>query len=567
MTELPTPNDPTTDDTWGVTLNQWLSESGSDRARLDRLERETQDRVVELNVDLVRSGKSAEVFTEDWSDAVAWNVGGTPVRSGGHISNMGANHGISLQSGERFVAKVSFRTHALAGTNLYIGVNNDPAGGAMDGSNANGAYYGTSGAGLSFFRGTNLTGTAAPFVGGAVTAGEYVMNVVIDEDWISFTLVSEDFDTGIGTSMGYARCRRTDLPGGPTINNLAILVLGTHANVTQAYIGPISTVRGDAYPERLADRAVGDKTLFGADKPLVINREDLSTSIRHFVSIPGEYDINNPPPIVLWLHGATMNGLSPFNDAESASVYKALSKAGYIVVSSDNGTTEAGGSGTDADKFGNQASMDDYIAAVEYVRSHWANNGQVFLFAESMGTMSALNLTAFRQLGGISGMVSINGMASIHHLYTDPTWGATIAAAYGVGSQAEWDAVMEDYDPGGHPGYRYRNLPIRWYSAQNDTVADPQAPYQFETRVGEWFDDLTVVSVNEVHVGPLNYEPTQVVTLFDEYRQQGTTKALTVASTKHPLTTEVYVTADWATDPNNPANGGDLPAGIVVMET
>lgn len=35
----------------------------------------------------------------------------------------------------------------------------------------------------------------------------------------------------------------------------------------------------------------------------------------------------------------------------------------------------------------------------------------------------------------------------------------------------------------------------------------------------------------------------------------------------HLPLTKVYVTADWATDPNNPDNGGALPEGIPVIQT
>jgi hypothetical protein len=28
----------------------------------------------------------------------------------------------------------------------------------------------------------------------------------------------------------------------------------------------------------------------------------------------------------------------------------------------------------------------------------------------------------------------------------------------------------------------------------------------------------------------------------------------------------IYVTENWASDPNNPANGGSLPAGVLVVE-
>lgn len=33
-----------------------------------------------------------------------------------------------------------------------------------------------------------------------------------------------------------------------------------------------------------------------------------------------------------------------------------------------------------------------------------------------------------------------------------------------------------------------------------------------------------------------------------------------------PPGASIYVTNDWGTDPNNPANGGTLPAGVLVVE-
>lgn len=33
-----------------------------------------------------------------------------------------------------------------------------------------------------------------------------------------------------------------------------------------------------------------------------------------------------------------------------------------------------------------------------------------------------------------------------------------------------------------------------------------------------------------------------------------------------PPGASIYVTPDWASDPNNPVNGGSLPAGVLVVE-
>lgn len=492
---------------------------GQDQYDLGQLEDQTRALVLQRNKEAETRSKKATVYNETWANRNGWfgtgTVSGNKYHAAGAAS-VAVVRPINLGPTEHLAARFKFRHNNTTGAFVFLGVTNTALGVAPTGGNdTKGVYYGISNTNaMAKFRGSEVIGTDPAHTVGALPAGDYIMDIVIDETWISWALKAPDYQSG-GADFAYLRVRRAALPGGPTINNLSLTLGGTTATETGFAVHQGQIVRGANALDWDSLDALLD------DSPVQYQIEDDTTSIRWSVQTPRKQKDAVPAPVVLFMHGAGENGRQPWTDAKTLTLTRALEAAGYIVCASDNGTAESGGALTDVNKFGNQASMDDYAKVIDYVRAHHST-GPVFLLGESMGTFSGLNLLQFRQLGGIAAFASICGQPDLSFAYADPTWQpeVTAAHAYPSADQAAWDAWMEDFNPRQQPGYEFRGVGIKFYVADDDATANPAVPGQWAAENAGWFDFEEYHTPTGGHMSPGAYQPADLVGFYDKHRKR-----------------------------------------------
>lgn len=490
---------------------------GKDQYDLEQLEDQTRALVLQRNREAETRSKKVQVYNETWANRNGWN--GTGTVSGGKYHASGAANAaivraIDLKPGEHMAMRFKYRHHNVTGSYVLLGFTNTPLGVAPTGGNdTKGIYYGTANNnGMGKFRGSELAGTDPPHITGGLPAGDYLITVVVDEDWISWALTGPDYQAA--SDFAYLRVRRSAMPGGPTLNNIVVSVGGTASTETQFALHQGQIVRG----AMSLDWDSLDTAL--DDVPVQYQIEDDTTSIRWSVQTPRKQKDSVPAPVVLFMHGAGENGRQPWTDAKTLTLTKALEAAGYIVCSSDNGTSESGGALTDVNKFGNQASMDDYAKLVNYVRAHHST-GPVMLLGESMGTFSGLNLLQFRQLGGIAAFVSICGQPDLSFAYADPTWKPEVTAAHAyptATTQAAWDDLMKVYNPRQQPGYEFRGVGIKFYVADDDATANPALPGIWAAENAGWFDFEEYHTPSGGHMSAGAYQPADLVAFYNKHR-------------------------------------------------
>jgi hypothetical protein len=279
--------------------------------------------------------------------------------------------------------------------------------------------------------------------------------------------------------------------------------------------GPL-VIHNDVTVPPASFRTVGGVTLFGSGKPLVIFRSDLSTSIGHMLWIPGNNDPRVPNPLVAFLHQADSGvAVSPLTETRMANVMAALASAGYILVSSDNGPGITGG-GTQ-DKFSNQASLDDYAAAITYARKN-ANTGPLFLIGPSQGSFVAQNLLSHRGVGGIAAVATISGGSDLL-LSEQSDYGPRVRAAYGAVDTADFQIKVIGYNPAGNQGSAFRGVPQRFYVGESDVVSPPSVTITpFADKIDDYAPEAAIVSVPGVgHLDPALYQGNDMVSFFKRY--------------------------------------------------
>jgi alpha/beta superfamily hydrolase len=403
--------------------------------------------------------------------------------------------------------RTTLHTTGTSGKYAYFGVGSSPAVADLFGFG-----QGSAAAALGYNKGANISsaGLVSPRGLPALAAGDWLITVAKDETYVSFTL--QPLGT-IGQTMYGTRIPVSSFPGG-VVNTMFLSANDTA--VGGMNWGPVVFYGELAIPPSSA-WTVGGVGLFGAGKPLVFQRVDPVTGCGHIICVPGSMDRRIPAPIVLFCHqGQSGVAASPWSDTRMAGVTAAIETGGYILVSSDNGPGIAGG--TTQDKWGNQAGLDDYKAVVDWTRKHFMT-GQLMLLGPSQGGLFALNLLRQRKLGGIAAAVLICPLGSLAQGESDPTYQASVWAAYGASDHADWVNKSKGFSPVDQPGDAFRGTPIKMYYGLNDTETPPATNQQpLITKVTPYAAEVASVTGPVDHLDPSLYQGANVVAFFDKYR-------------------------------------------------
>lgn len=492
----------------------------SDSTALTRLERQAAATLRENGARATARAADAALFTEAWANLTAWPGQVTPTVGSGRVfgtsSSFGVQKALNLAPGQRFVARAEV-LYASGGKNALFGFNNDAAGGAFTGGTPNAVAIGVSTTGtVQFFKGGNVSGAFDGGAAVALTSGQkYILTAIVDDTHITFHIQP----AGGGALLTIVKIPRANMPGvsgNGTLLNL--FISGSATAATETTIGPVSTVAELTTPVAAANRVVAGTTLFGTGLPLMLLRNDPATAIRHIVQLPSTYDARVPSPLVIYMHGASEHGLTPWLSAKGLSVINALEAAGYIVASSDNGTSTAGGGAGFDDKFGNQAGCDDYAALAKYAR-RILNTSATFLWGVSMGGEFVENTLAQRAVGGIAAVASICPGLDLVAIETNPTYQAGIWTAYGAANHADFLIKIAGKNPIDLAASALRSIPQRFYVASDDALAPPATHAQpLVDRLTPLVPECQVITTTGGHVATSTYQGANMLAFFETYR-------------------------------------------------
>lgn len=480
--------------------------------------------------DLSRNGGYAAVarqvaagnpFTETWGSTANWLGVGT-VANGRMYSTAAIMR--AAPTAARWVARSVIRVQGTTGAFAYFGVSSDAPSASITAANVLGMGMTSSSGAISDLKGANIAGTVVKprtYPSTAIPAGEYLVTIAVDETHVSMTLQSK-------TDLQYVygqRITKSQLPGG-AVNSIWLSASGD-ATASGVNWGPVVVHNELSVPPTSA-WSPGSYALFGAGMPLVVMRADTSTGVGHMISVPGNVDPRIPVPLVLFAHQAgSGTSTTPWSDTRMANVISALDGAGYAVAASDNGpATTQGGT---QDKYGNQAGMDDYAAAVNWARAHFPV-GSLMLLGASQGTIFVQNLLQKRVLSGVAAAASISLATDLIAVEADATFQSAIRTAYGATSSADFATKVAGFNPAAVPGAGFRGVPQKFYVGSNDATAPPATHVTaFVATLAPYVPEATVVSLPVGHLDASLYQGSDLVTFFNKYvKSPGTTLASTV---------------------------------------
>lgn len=494
----------------------------ADNLALTRLERQTRQQINAYNSAVAAQFADSTVVSELWANTTAW--GGTATVAGGKMyastNGLAKATGLSVGAGRRLY-RGQVTIPASSTKYAFFGVNADTAGAAPSGGTTNSFLMGISTNQIQIIKGVNLTGALSnPFPTATVPAGTYDATILIDETSVVLSMA-----TATPAQAVYSvSIPRAGMPSG-AINN--IVFSNNDTTGTGILWGPVVQVT-DLCPPPKSGYSPGSVTLFGSAHPFMFNRVDPVTGSRHIIYVPGSYDPRQPSPVVTFLHESVVgDAASPYQESKWANVLAAFDAAGYILVSSDNGTSTTGGGVTAPstggdDNYGDQVGLNDYYALIAWTRQHF-NTGAVFLLGASLGGEFVQNILAQRTVGGIAAVASISPSTDLDAVYAlGSPYQQALLDAYGVTTQAQLDAYIlaNDLNPIKHTATQLRGVPQRFYIGTADTLT-PEAVHitPMVAKLAGYVPECNVVEVASVgHVDPALYQGSDLVAFFGAYR-------------------------------------------------
>jgi hypothetical protein len=325
------------------------------------------------------------------------------------------------------------------------------------------------------------------------------VTATVDPDYISLTVRLSD-----SSDEGRLIMPRSALPGGGAIAGVQFWNTDTRG-LTGSYVKGFG-VRKSLTPFRT--KTVTGATIEGTSGQ-VIHRGPSGDRWR--VHLPKAMSGTTAHPICLFTHqAATGDRNSVWSEARARPVLEALDAAGYIVVSADD----------QGDRWGNQASLDNYIAAVNWVRSKFYT-GPLVCWSPSMGGTPAWNMV-LRGLADVRAIAAICPVCDIPEMYRSP-FTTTLNAAYGITDLAGLETALAangGYNPldGNMTAFAGRGVKF-WVGTGTTDSTVPEASHAVLMRaaIAPYAAESTLVEVGSGHLATEQYDAAAMVAFFDTY--------------------------------------------------
>lgn len=403
---------------------------------------------------------SASNFRDDFADLTAWvqpatpglTVSGGKAFSGGTGNARGANHAWEIPMGTEaravFIVNVpSTATDVLA----VVGVSDDAIG-AIPASGAANAR-GISIAHTNWIRKWDQ-GTITSFTPTTTFTPGVPVVVVVTVDDAFLSVVARQ----AGNDLEY----RTQWPrAGYSINNLFMFI--SDARTTAGIsIGPVVARKAIVTPTvRTGVEGITRTTHWSGTGTSSGSGEAFK------IQLPPSYNSTVASPVMFHFHGASGSEHNITDNANTRTVGDAFLAAGYIVVSACHNSWK--------NSWGNQLSLDAYVAAYETLKANYAI-GPVVLVGESMGGIESLLTLAQDNIPGVVAWLGLVPSYDLAYQFTMPAWESTIRANYGIALDgSDFAEKTAGHNPAVMNPRQFRKVPMWMLVGTGDTQV-PEDP-------------------------------------------------------------------------------------------
>ena len=452
----------------------------------------------------------AAELTKDWTDLSGWQAAANAQVSGNRLYAVnGNNPGGALKSFSVAPGESAHITALLyfkpGGGALYFGLDCGTADHAPVASSPDGFYIGFNGSGqrARFFGIGALTVQEEVVVGSNPGVDTTMLaSIDIDPNFISMSLRSVGGTTDF---YSFKVTRSSLVTAGKTINNVSLFMQDARALSGNA-ISPVVAVKS-LQPART--KTLGGQTVEGAESRHIVTRSSGGDPWR--IQVPKTYDARKPAPVVLWMHQSLTGTVDTlYSESRSQAIADTLGDAGFILASANDG----------GDRWGNQASLDNYRALYEYVRDNF-NTGPLFVIGASMGSLPVLNALVRRKWVTPAAVATIGGVVNLDDLWANNTgsYAASIRAAYGIAADgSDYASKTAGWNPAQRAGYEFRGVPMRFYTSTGDTTV-PKATNQeaLAAKVLPYAPEATVVLGSGAHLDASQYQASDLLSFFQTY--------------------------------------------------
>ena len=448
---------------------------------------------------------SATEFVEPWSSLSGWTSTGVQVSGNKLYGVSGANpsaatkaFAVAAGASARVVARIY--NDASTPKTAYIGFQfGGVAAPAVNSPNFIGVgVQGTSSGRAGSYVGANFassTGQAALTDSPILTTGFY--DAIVSMDATTISLVLRRDSDGMEWSLSVPR---SNAPNSGAVSYVVAYNGDSRGvNAVATHIQPLGAKKSLT---GLRLKTAGGVNIEGE------RRRVIHPGNGWRVQVPRGYTGKVAHPLVLFCHQAsTGNRNSVWSESRMLPVTNALEAAGYMLASADDS----------GDRWGNQASLDNYAALVEYIQTNY-NVSYVALLAPSMGGLSALNLIATEALTNVRAMAGIAPVCDLAKMYADAAWTSAIETAYSFSGSANYAAATDGYDPMLADAALFATVPIRIWASSSDTVV-PEADHAdaFAAKLAGVNPDISIVACTGAHLAADQYRAAEVVAFLDGY--------------------------------------------------
>lgn len=451
---------------------------------------------------------AATEYTHDWSNLTGWTVSNMQVNSNQLYSNgSGTNPSavyrpFAVAAGES--ARMTCEVVRVTGVNRAIYVGFETVGGSILASLPNFCGVGINGTDdFEAYIGANFTGvtTGLHNLGNRVGSGTYTVTVSADPDYVSLVVRMAD-----NSDEGRLVIPRSSLPGGGAIAGVTFWNTDTRG-LTGSYIKGFG-VRKSLTP--FVTKTVTGATIEGTSAQVIHRKTTVGDLWR--IHLPKNMSGTVAHPICMFVRqAATGDRNSVWSEQLRARpVLNALDAAGYIVVSAD----DAG------DRWGNQASIDNYLQMVQWVRDNFYA-GPLVIWAPSMGATAAWNIILRRE-AHVRAIAAICPVCDIPEMYRSP-FTTTLDSAYGVTDLAGLEAALAasgGYNPLDGNMVEFTGKGVKfWVGTGTSDTTVPEALHAvlMQAAIAPFAAESSLVEIGSGHLADSQYNPSAIVALFDTY--------------------------------------------------
>lgn len=451
---------------------------------------------------LVDEYLNATEYTHDWASLTGWTVTGVQAASNRLYGVAGGNPAaagrpFAVAAGETVKLTAEIVRVGSSGT-IFLGFD---FGGTNNGVVASlPTFVGVgidSGAGRAArWAGASFSGvtTGEVFLSATAPVGTYRATVVVDDTNISLVI-----QTPNGATEYSEVIPRSAAPNGGVITSI-VCWNGATTGTSGSYVKAIG-IKKSLTPFRTKTNAAG---VIEGNTDFVMHRNG---GDMWRIQLPANINGMAPTKVAVFFHQAsTGNRNSVMTEARWTALRQALMSNGYALLSADDM----------GDRWGNPASVANYKALLEWVRSR-VYCGKLYLIAYSMGGLPMWNSISHGEMSPAA-VTAICSVCDLIAMRSNPTFTASIDAAWGSTSDATLIANSAGYDPMTSSKPLYAGVPYQFNIGASDAVVPPaQHTNLFEPSIAPYASSTQVNTLGTGH-GPAEcFDPLVILPHFNAH--------------------------------------------------